>query len=723
MRCLFLVLGAAFLATAPAVAQPPSALPPEVRAGRSAAPLAIDGALSEEEWSQAGVIAGLTQQEPEPGGANPYRTEVRVLAADATLYIGIRAVDPEPSRIAVHTLQRDADLEGDDSVAIVLDSFGDGRTGYLFRVNAGGARQDGLVAESGDSSFDWDGLWQARTRRTPDGWTAEIAIDVKSLRFKPGLDAWGFNVERYVARDRTTLRWAGATRDARLADLRRAGRLAGCAGLRQGLGLAVSPYLLGRLDDRRETGTHAHGDLGADAAYNVTPGIGAVLTVNTDFAETEVDARQVNLTRFPLFFPEKRPFFLEGSNLFRFGLGLEEDFLPFYSRRIGLLGGRAVPIDAGVKILGRSGRWSLAALDVQAAEAGAGGAANLLAGRTTYDAGAHLRLGAVLTAGDPAGEGSHQLGGFDALWRTSTFRGDKNLAVGGWTARSGGDLGAGSPWGWGVQAEYPNDLWDLSVDVHQFGAALDPSLGFLPRAGIRKEDLGVAYQPRPAAAGRWSWVRQFFFEIFGHRVERLDGGLETWRWFLTPFNVETRTGEHLEANFQPELERLNEPFEIAPGLVIPPGEYRFDRYRIDAQSASSRPWRIGTTFWFGAFYGGDLIQWQSFLSRTIGPGRLRLELDAENDFGHLPQGDFVQRLWQVKSYYAFDPDLVLSVFGQYDSESRDLGFNSRLRWTLRPGRDLFLVWDHNWKRLPGSGLELRREEDQLVFKLRWSRLW
>jgi len=274
-----------------------------------------------------------------------------------------------------------------------------------------------------------------------------------------------------------------------------------------------------------------------------------------------------------------------------------------------------------------------------------------------------------------------------------------------------------------VRADYPNDLWDLSLNVNEYGEALDPALGFLPRPGTRQVALGAAYQPRPREDGPFGWAQQFYFELFPTRVDRLDGTTESWRVFMAPFNVSTRSGEHLEANWAPQYERLDEPFELARGVVVPPGRYRFDRFRVEGQSSGFRPWRVGSTVWFGTFFGGHLTQWESFLYWTIGPGRLRFELDAENDFGDLPQGSFIQRLVQLKTIYAFSPSLVVSAFTQYDSESQDLGFNSRLRWTIRPGRDLFLVWNRNWKRLPEPGYRLEIDSDQIVVKLRWTSIW
>jgi len=725
------------LAPALRAAAPPAppVPPPEVTAGRLTAAIALDGALAEPAWAAAGVIPDLTQQSPAPGRPTPYQTRVRVLADRETLYVGVECTDPHPDKIAVHTLQRDADLSADDYLAVVLDTFGDGRTGYLFRINAAGARQDGLISAASGATYDWDGVWDARTRRTADGWTAEIAIPARTLRFRRGVDHWGFNIERYVARDRLTLRWAGTTLDASLADLARTGRLTGIGGLRQGLGLTASPYGLLRYDHQSAPPPSRHGgNAGFDLGYNLTPGLGGLLTVHTDFAETEVDAQQINLTRFPLFFPEKRAFFLEGSNLFDFATGLGTDFLPFYSRRVGLVGGAVVPLDEGLKVLGRTGPWSLAAFDVQAGGSAAAPAANLFAGRATYDVDAHLRLGTLVTSGDPAGLGANTFGGVDAVWRTSTFRGDKNLLFSAWGARSDGTTPADRPPasgadeasshdGWGVRAEYPNDLFDTYAQVNQYGGALGPALGFLPRPGTRQLAIGNAFQPRPAEQGPFGWARQFFFETYLTRVDDPAGRPESWRLFTAPFNVSLRSGEHLEMDFAPQFERLDQPFEVAKGVVIPPGRYRFDRYEVEAQSSAARPLRVGSYLWFGGFYSGTLTQWICFVYATALGGQLRVELNGENDFGHLPQGRFVQRLWQLKVLYAFTPDLAVSTFTQYDSEARGVGLNARLRWTLSPGRDLFAVWDRNWAQEPVPGLRLVPAADQLALKLRWTATW
>ncbi|HEY3132849.1 MAG TPA: carbohydrate binding family 9 domain-containing protein [Acidobacteriota bacterium] len=704
-----------------ALAAPASELDNTITAAHPSGFIRLDGRLDEAAWLDATVVE-LVQQSPHPGQPHPYKTEVRILIKGDDLYFGFSCTDPNPEKIAIHTMQRDANIRGDDSVSIVLDTYGDKRTGYFFQVNAAGARVDGLINGPDNPSFDWDGIWDARTARTKTGWSAEIVIPSRTLSFTSGLKSWGLNLERFIARDRITLRWASPTLDSFLYDLSRAGSLTGVESLKQGFGIEVSPYTAGRMKELFGKSERAwQGTGGLDATWRMTPQLAVVFTANTDFAETEVDSRQINVTRFPLFFPEKRSFFLEGANQFVFGLNLADNFIPFFTRRVGLLEEQQVPIDGGIKLNGRAGRWNLALLDVQMRETGTAPGVNLFASRVSYDLTNKFRVGTIVTSGDPAGLTRNRLAGLDAVWRTSTFLGNKNLLIGGWTAASAGDLPSGQRSGWGLAADFPNDLLDCSASINEFGDALTPALGFLPRPGTRRYNLGCAYQPRPSKDTPLGWIRQEFFENFYTRVDDLNGITQSWRYFMAPFNVRTESGEHLEFNWAPQYEFLPEPFEIA-GVVIPSGAYRFTRWRIEAQSSDHRPLQVGSTTWFGEFYNGHLTQWENYLRWNSPTGHWLLGLTAENNFGRLKEGSFVQRLWQLQSALAWSPNLVFTSFIQYDSESQNLGMNTRLRWTIKPGNDLFIVWNRGWQRLITSRDELRviPDTELIALKLRWT---
>ena len=705
-------------------------------AATSSVSITLDGLLNEAAWRDAPVMK-LIQQAPKPGQPTPYETQVQVIVTSDRIYFGFTCRDPDPRRIAIHTMRRDGDMTGDDTVSIVLDTYGDRRTGYFFQINAAGARVDGLISSADSVSLDWDGIWDARTARTSTGWSAEIVIPSRTLSFTRGLNEWGLNLERFIPRERLWMRWSSPTLDSFLYDLSRAGRLSGVGELQQGKGIEITPYGTGKTKRFYGASPRAwQGAVGGEITWKITPQLVTVFTANTDFAETEVDTRQINLTRFPLFFPEKRSFFLEGANQYTFGLNLGQQFIPFFSRNVGLLDGAQIPIDAGIKLNGRVGRWNLAALDVQTRETtipqqvqedlGLSSpvipGTNLFAGRVSYDFNENLRVGTILTHGDPEARRDNTFVGIDAVWRTSKFRGNKNLQFGAWTATTQGDVGPGSKIGWGLSADYPNDLLDCAASVNQYGEALDPLLGFLPRPGTRRTDVFCAYQPRPSKTGPFRWIRQEFFENEYVRYTDPKGVLESWEYFMAPINVRLESGDRFEFNWNPHGEILSAPFEIAPGVFIRPGSYEFTRYRLEGQTSGHRPLQFGTTTWFGSFYDGHLTQWQNYLKWTSPKGRVQLEADTENDFGRLPEGNFVQRLWQLQGAYAWTPNLVLTSFVQYDTESQNIGTNTRLRWTIKPGNDLFIVWNRGWQRqiLSPHDVSIVPDSDIVAVKLRWT---
>ena len=299
--------------------------------------------------------------------------------------------------------------------------------------------------------------------------------------------------------------------------------------------------------------------------------------------------------------------------------------------------------------------------------------------------------------------------------------GDKNFLVGAWTATTQGDVPQGGKTGWGFKVDYPNDLWDCQINMNQYGNAFQPLLGFLPRPGTRQTDLGCAYQPRPSKDGPLHWIRQAFVENEYSRVTDSQGILESWEYFTAPINVRLETGDRFEVNWVPRGEILLAPFEVAPGIVIPTGSYQFNRWRAEAQTSPHRTLQFGNTSWFGEFYNGHLWQQINYVKWTSPKGRLQLEVDTENDYGHMPEGNFQQKLWQFQGAYAWNPNLIFTTFIQYDTDSNSVGTNNRLRWTIKPGRDLFVIWDRNWQKIVTSpNLSLVPESDLIAVKLRWT---
>ena len=655
----------------------------------------LDGRLDEPAWAAADSISDLTQTEPVQGGTPSGRTVVKVLVGTGEIVIGIRAGDPEPDRIVSYAKARDASLSGEDHIKLVLDTFQDGRSGYIFAVNPGGARWDGLVANRGEGeNSEWDASWEAVTARSPEGWSAEIRIPIRSLIFKEGLDAWGFNIERRIQRFQETSRWASPRRDFRVGHTSRAGLLAGLPDFSLGLGLSIRPAVTGGVV---RPGPGLDADATGDPSLDLTQRLGsnllASLTVNTDFAETEVDTRRTNLTRFPLFFPEKRTFFLEGAETFTFGLGLGRDLLPFHSRRIGLLENQQVPIVAGAKLNGQAGRTNIGALAVRTNDVeGLAPEATMAVVRLRQDVLSESSLGMILTAGDPEGLAGSYTAGADFTYQTSRFRGNKNFLVGGWGAFTNQDGLTGDRTAAGFKIDYPNDDWDIALTYRRVGESFQPSLGFVPRPGIHALNAGVNFRHRfPSRVFRY-----MFYELQPSAVLDLDGQWESYRVFLAPINWRFESGDRFEFNWVPTGEYLAEPFEVTDGVSIQPGAYHFSRWRLEAQFASQRPLSGMVTWWFGSYYDGSLHEVQ--LRGVWNPSPLvTVDFDFTRNVGHLPAGDFTTHLIGSRVRLNLSPDLSVASYLQYDTEAKSIGTNTHLRWTFDPLGDLFLVYNHNVK--------------------------
>ena len=471
-----------------------------LRATNSAGEIHVDGRLDETAWMAADSISDLTQVEPAEGARPSGRTVVRVLVTSDAIVFGFRNEYASGTPVVAYARERDAILTNEDHVQLVLDTFRDGRSGYVFAVNANGARYDALVSNQGEGeNANWDAVWEARTARTPNGWSAEIRIPLKSILFRRGLTEWGFNVQRRLQRAQETDRWASPDRDVKINQTSRAGLLVAIPSFDLGVGLSVRPSITASAG-QPSPGARMRNE--QDVSLDVTQRLGAntlgSLTVNTDFGETEVDTRRTNLTRFPLVFPEKRTFFLEGSDVFDFGLGTGDDVRPFFSRRIGLLGGREVPLDAGLKVNGREGGTSYGALVVRTDDVDTLATENTMGVlRVQRNVLRESSVGMIGSFGDPVGRPNSWLAGADLTFQTTRFRGGKNFLVGAWGLATDRDDLTGQRHAIGAKVDYPNDLWDIALTYKWLGDGFDPSLGFVPRRGVQILNFNVNYQPRP----------------------------------------------------------------------------------------------------------------------------------------------------------------------------------------------------------------------------------
>jgi hypothetical protein len=655
----------------------------------------LDGRLDEPAWKSAAPIGNLVQVLPREGEAPRERTEVRVLVDSNALYFGIISYDSDPSSIIATQLTRDANLDVDDSITIVLDPFLDYRNGFFFTVNPAGARADGQISNNAEyTTLDWDGIWDASARITDEGWTAEIVIPFRTLRFKPDTSTWGLNIERVHKRQNEKSRWAGARRDIWISNLAEAGRLEGLPKIRQGLGLDIRPY---GLVTRRE-GNEWKFDGGLDVSKNLTPNLNASLTINTDFAETEVDTRQVNLTRFPLFYPEKRSFFLEGAGVFDTATVAgtpRPDLIPFFSRRIGLHGMTEVPIIVGGKITGRQSGFNIGIMDVKTGSVDDIGleSQNLFAARISRDLWKQSYIGGIFTSGNPSGEGGNTLVGADARFATSSFQGNKNLSFSTYFMRTDDKFSDTSDYATGFALEYPNDRWFGVISWKQIGEDFNPALGFVPRRGMRKANGGLKFSPRP----EWGGIRQVATHIFPEIITNLDNRVDSWFINFSPLEIELESGDAFDFEIQPQFERLSHDFHINRNVTIPVGEYQFTRFVIEAETATKRRWVVNFEAEFGNFYSGTRRDVN--LELLLKPSsRLLLGFKAERADVDLEEGKFFTQLFSARADINFSTNVSWANIVQYDNESRILGFQTRFRWIIQPGSDLFLILNRGWEK-------------------------
>lgn len=668
---------------------------PEIAASTVNGAIILDGVLEESDWQAANLIDQFKTIVPVEGGVPSGRTTMRVLAHAKFLLIGIECFDDNPDAIVNYSKLRDSDLENEDHVRVVIDPFLDGQSGLIFAVNASGARYDALVSNRGESeNEDWDAIWEAKTQITSSGWTAEIRIPIQSFSFDKNLKEWGFNLERRIQRNQETIRWANIRRDQWFIQTSRAGLLTNLPKFNYGVGLNIRPSLIGSLN---KEGSEAHQfsfDPSLDINQRIGSNIVATLTVNTDFAETEVDTRQTNLTRFPLFFPEKRAFFLEGADIFEFGFGLSRNIIPFFSRRIGLYSGNEVPILAGGKINGRIGKTSFGGLAMRTRSTDIEGetfsASTMGVVRVKQNVLKESSIGFIGAFGDPQNRGKSSTSGLDFTYQTTSFKGDKNFLVGvsGMYANRP-DL-TGDQSAFAFKVDYPNDRWDMALTYLRIGEAFDPSLGFVPRKGIHSWRGGLTFAPRPS----WKWLRQMRNQLFFFYITDLDRNWESYRIFTAPINWRLESGDRVEVNYMPRGENLVAPFEIADGITIPAGAYHFNRFRLEGQLAAKRKLNGQLSWWFGSFYGGTLHEMEATIN--VNPSSiLNFEFIGTHNIGRLPYGDFDQTLVGFRVRFNVSTDLQVNSFIQYDTDTNNLGVNARIHWIYHPQGDLFLVFNHN----------------------------
>jgi len=711
---------------------------PSITALRVTEPPVLDGRMDDAAWKQAQVAGPLRQEQPNEGAPATERTEFRVVYTSEALYIGLWCFDREPEKILSRLMARDSPIPKDDAIAIALDTFLDRRNGYWFMINPNGAQADALITNNTDINDDWDGVWSVAARIDSEGWKAELELPFKSISFNPETEVWGLNISRHIRRKQEWDRWSRPLLDFDTYQVSEAGYLRGLRGIEQGLGLEFTPYAITKFRDERELGdTDLLMDIGGDLRYRITPNLSLSVSYNTDFAETEIDRPQINLTRFKIRYPEKRDFFLQDAGIFNFGRNsggrrrgpgrssTAAEPIPFFSRTIGLTPDRSPrPILGAAKLTGRIGEYNIGLLDAFVDDHNDLPGSNVFAGRISRNILEQSSIGIIATHGDPDSNNEDFLVGADLGLRTSDFLDGQVLQANLWLLNSWSENEESDddppPEGedddnslsFGGNIELPNDLYSANLQFFQVGEDFDPALAFVRRESVRAYLSEFSYKPRPRD---FYDIRQLFFSYSNSFYTDLDDELETASHSLYPLYIYTNDGDRLWSRVSFLYDSPTNDFEVSKdeGISIPVGDYWWPSYKIGIDTSSKRLIEFELSYEFGGYYDGDLSSWQTEIS--VRPSKhFSIRADYELQSISLPQGDFKERLASIKARFSLTPQLNWTNLLQYYSDGDQLGFQSRVHWEYRPGSNIYLVLNQGIDRNEGR---LRWTESDLTFKI------
>jgi len=687
-----LVFFMAFSLSSPLFAQPITVNNKSIEIQRTDSPPIIDGIIDDTVWENAAFIDDLHQVNPVEYATPSERTEVYLLYDADALYIAARLYIDEEA-LTNNILRRTGNVIQDDNIVINLDPFNNQRTGYYFGVNANGVRVDGIFQNVTQPDNDWDSIFFVETSRFDGGWVAEFAIPYRSLSFDPNSDTWGLNFTRSIQSRNELLAWQSYDRRY---DPSSYGKLTGIENINQGVGLDITPSLSMNTNRRFSPDNRDDNfEPSLDMVYKITPSLNGSITVNTDFSATEVDNRQVNLTRFNLFFPEKRDFFLRESDIFQFGrigasntLGGGQNGRPFFSRTIGLGGnGESVDLDYGAKVSGRVGNLDIGALTIRQAEQAAVDATTLSVVRANMGLSGESTLGFIATDGNPRSNLDNSLFGLDYLYRNTNLSGRRSLEVSGWYQASdtegidNDDSAAGAGF-----ALTNNNGFNGGVAVKRFESNFNPALGFANRTDVNDYSVQTGYSYRFSSG----YLQTYDGRLTGRRYDTIGGGLQSQTILFQPFSISNRSGDRLLWISKYNKEVLIAPFEVSPGVIIPPGEYHFSDDGFTFRTAGFREWSGSISHIHGNFYSGKFDRSWADLTWKPSP-KFNATISYDIQFFDLPEGKFTTRIISGSIDYIFSNRVSWINLIQYDNVSETMGINMRLHWIPQEGQEFYFV--------------------------------
>lgn len=675
-------------------------------------PPTLDGILDEPIWYEATQINDMHQVEPTEYIQPTQETLVYVYYDDESLYIGARLFDSNPDAMVANVLRQGEAFWSDELFAVIIDTFNDKRNGYRFQVNPNGLRMEGIFVNTTNTDMNWNGIWRAAASADQEGWSAEMAIPFKTLSFNPNNDTWGINFERDISRGEEGIAWVSRNQTTNPSI---AGIAVGFEDLQLGRGLDIVPSLVissqKNYADLPPTGENTSPSL--DLYYKITPSLNSALTFNTDFSATEVDDRQVEFTRFNLFFPEKRAFFLRDSDIFQFGrigsldgysAGQMDTFSrpdlqsaqPYFSRRIGLSSsGQPVDLDMGAKVAGRLGGWNLGALTIQQGEHGDISATDIFVGRAAANILEESTVGIIVTDGDPRSNSGNSLVGIDLRYANTRLPGGRALETDLWYQESSTEGIDGNDSAFGLRIRAPNSTgFRGQLGFKRIEENFFPALGYVNRSGVNDQIFKLGYTIRPEG-GRYSAI---YSGIDAQRIELIKGDLQTQVITLRALEFDTASRIRGYLRIHKTEENLSEPYSIwtrgSDSVVIPIKKYSFDETELDLNSDHTKEVWGNFNYQAGDFYDGERER------ISIGLGwrpsiRLRTTLSYALNDVKLPHGNFSTRLVQLRNDIIFSSTLSWVTLLQYDDISETMGINARVHWIPEAGKEAYIVLNYN----------------------------
>jgi hypothetical protein len=680
------------------------------------AKIVIDGRLDEPAWQAAEVSGDFLQQDPREGEPASEKTDVRVLYNHEFLYVSAVCHDRTPSKIVNNDIRRDFDTLNQDYFTLLLDTFNDGHSGYYFASSAAGGQHDRQIADEGRSSnTNWDGVWYAESKRGPDGYVVEMAIPFRTLRFNHDKQqVWGVHFYRRMRGRNESTYWSMPPRRYSLTRaLAYAGELHGIEDVQPGRNLQIKPYAIGGVEKFATRGEDAKSsfDGGVDLKYGVTPGMVMDLTANTDFSHVEADTQQVNLTRFPLFFPEKREFFLENAGIFNFGALTRNEALLFHSRTIGLEGGQPVPILGGARLSGQLGHTTLGLLNMQTRSDRSLPATNFSVARVRQNILGSSDVGGIFLNRQSSIPGdTNRAFGIDS--NLVFFRTDLRLST--LAARTETPNLHGKDWIKKIEGEYQNNVVRFYSSYLDIGPNFNPRMGFVQRRGRRINRNEFEWRMRQnASSGIGKWVRDILPSVVTEYTTLSTGRIETKSYAL-PLSLEFQDGSIFTFQHERRFEGLTQAFNLPFSTPVPVGDYRYNQTSLYYESNKSKPVSAYLLHGWGDFYDGT-IRTSNFGGIFRSGYRLRATLDWEHDHITLPRGEFSTNLVGTHIDWSFNPKMFLNTFFQYNNDTNSISSNIRFRYIHRPLSDIYVVYNDVHDR--------RRNLSDRSFTVKYTRLF